>query len=125
MPIWLTCLYWTVAVVLSLYYAYRGYVGNWSYMREKNDQRCQKHRFSDGQIIRVYCVHDALWHLLSALAGFVALAVAFKICKSIDLAQPLDTGKSLLLTFSFLFGFIGATGQLPMLLQQGKFPYFK
>jgi hypothetical protein len=36
-----------------------------------------------------------------------------------------DTGRSVLLVFSFAFGFVGASGQLPQLILQGKVPGLK
>jgi hypothetical protein len=125
MGAWTICSYWTIAIVLSHYYAYRGYMGNWFNMRELDEKRSEKHKLSDGQIISVFCIHDALFHFVSSLAGFLVLALAFTIYGSFDFSKPIDAGKSIMLTFSFLFGFIGATGQLPLLILQGKLPFLK
>ncbi len=111
------------AVGLSCYYAYRGFKGNLFTLVEDNEKR--KHKLSRRDMVTVFCIHDALFHFLCSLAGFLALLVSLKIYKSLDFAQPLDTGKSLLLAFSFLFGVIGATGQLPQLILQGKLPFMK
>jgi hypothetical protein len=110
--------YWAIALVLSCYYAYRGYRGNWIAHREANEKR--QHRLSTGAIVSVFCVHDMLFHFFCSLAGFLALFVAGTLYESLVFAETFDTGKSVLLIFAFLFGVVGATGQLPQLILQGK-----
>jgi len=117
-------LYYVVGITLSCYYAYRGYVGNWIAMAQKNAE-IPPRRFARWEIISVYCIHDMLFHFICSVAGFFALLVVNHLFESLVSVSPFDTGKSLLLVFSFLFGIIGVTGQLPPLIQQGKLPFVK
>jgi hypothetical protein len=106
--------------VLSCYYAYRGYRGNWIAHREANEKRAKEHRLSTSAIVSIFCVHDMLFHFFCSLAGFLALFIAGTLYESLTSAETFDTGKSVLLIFAFLFGIAGATGRLPQLIQQGK-----
>lgn len=116
--------YWVTAIAFSCYYAYRGYMGNWVAMVRHN--RTVAHRkLKNWEIISVYCVHDALFHLICSMAGFIVLFVAKDLYESLRSTESFDAGKSLLLAFAILFGVIGVTGQLPQLLLQGKIPFIK
>jgi hypothetical protein len=116
------CWYQLVAIAFSCYYAYRGYRGNWIAQRQANEQRPEGHRLSKSTIVSVFCVHDMLFHFFCSLAGFLALFIADTLYESLASEQAFDTGKSVLLVFAFLFGVVGATGQLPQLILQGKLP---
>jgi hypothetical protein len=95
-------------------------------MEQKNTQiPATGRKFKPWEIISVFCVHDALFHFICSMAGFITLFVANSLYESLRSTESFDTGKSLLLAFAFLFGVIGVTGQLPQLLLQGKIPYMK
>lgn len=118
--------YWVIAIVLSSYYAYRGYRGNLIAMEQKNREiPATGRKFKRWEILSVFCIHDALFHLICSMAGFIILFVANDLYESLRSTESFDTGKSLLLAFAFLFGVIGVTGQLPQLLLQGKIPFMK
>lgn len=70
----------------------------------------------------IFCTHDMLFHFFCSLAGFLALFIGNTLYESLNSNQAVDTGKSVLLVFAFLFGVVGATGQLPQLILQGKVP---
>lgn len=119
MPVW----YWVVAILLSCYYAYRGYVGNWVSFAQKNEAIPDgKRKYAKWEVVSVYCLHDMIFHFVCAMAGFLTLHVAFNLSQSVVSGQGADVGKSILLVFCFLFGVVGVTGQLPSLIQQGKLP---
>src|SRR5207244_6118628 len=121
-PTW----YFVSAIIFSCYYAYRGYVGNWIAMAQRNETiPVGKRKFAKWEIISVFCIHDMFFHFICSLAGFLALLVANNIYESSASTQNLDAGRSILLAFSFLFGVIGVTGQLPPLIQLGKLPGLK
>lgn len=111
-----------IAIAFSCYYAYRGYRGNWIAQLRENEKRPEGSRLSKSAIVSIFCVHDMLFHFLCSLAGFLALFVASNLYESLASRQEYDTGKSVLLVFSFLFGVVGVTGQLPHLILQGKLP---
>jgi hypothetical protein len=114
--------YAVVALIFSCYYGYRGYRGNWIAQRRANDERKEGQRLSTSAIVSIFCVHDMLFHFFCSVAGFLALFIANTLYESLVAAETFDTGKSVFLIFAFLFGVIGATGQLPQLLLQGKVP---
>jgi NhaP-type Na+/H+ or K+/H+ antiporter len=111
-------IYWVVAVLFSLYNAYRGYMGNWFAWAQKNEAITRK--FKRWEMHAVFHVHDALFHFICSMAGFITLAVAINLYESLVSAESFDTGKSVLLVSAFLFGIVGITGQLPTLIPQGK-----
>ena len=125
--------YWALAFALSFYNAFRGYWGNWIAMIRKNEaieyrnekDKTKFRKWKPWEIVTVYSFHDALFHFICSVAGFVALVVAKELYDSLASTQSFDTAMSVLLAFAFLFGIIGVTGQLPPLIQQGKFPYTK
>jgi hypothetical protein len=117
-PIW----YWAIALLLSSYYAYRGVVGNWIAQRAQTESRPAELKLSNRIIISVFCLHDGLFHFLSSIAGFCALFVANDLYEALVAGPTFDAARSVLLVFAFLFGLIGATGQLPQLILQGKVP---
>jgi hypothetical protein len=121
-PAW----YFVVAIAFSCYYAYRGYRGNWIAFAQRNEVIPEgKRKFLKWEIISIYCVHDMLFHFICSLAGFFTLLVAYNVYEQFVSDQDCEAGRSVLLVFSFLFGVIGVTGQLPPLIQLGKLPNLK
>jgi len=119
--------YLFLAFGISFYYAYRGFRGCWIGFARTNESEKKESRrqFTKSEIVSIYWVHDMLFHFICSLAGFFALLVAKYLFDSLLASQTFDTGKSILLVFSFLFGIIGVTDQLPVLIPQGKIPSFK
>jgi len=117
--------YFVVALAFSCYYAYRGYMGNWIAQRAENEKRAEALRLSKSTIVSIFCVHDMLFHFFCSLAGFLALSIARILYHALVARPEFDTGRSVLLVFAFVFGFVGATGQLPQLILQGKVPGLK
>lgn len=119
MPWW----YYFLAISLSLYYAYRGFIGNKILFEQKNSAKETTHKVNKWEYISVYCIGDAIFHLMSSIAGFLSIAIAYHIFLSIDFKKGLETGNAILFVFLLLFGIVGITGQLPALIQQGKLPW--
>ena len=106
MEVWAICLL-TIGMMLSTYYAYRGYEDNWFRQRELNAEKkvAMLEELSSWDIITVYCIPDAIFHFLSSITGFFVLTVVFKMYQSLKFDDPsLDTGTSLLFALSFVFG---------------------
>jgi hypothetical protein len=121
-PTW----YIVIAIIFSSYYAYRGFMGNWIAMVQRNeDIKNDKRKFKNWEIISVFCIHDMFFHFICSLAGFFTLLVAKDLYQSLPSSESIDAGNSVLLAISFLFGVVGVTGQLPPLIQLGKFPGVK
>jgi hypothetical protein len=115
--------YYFIASVLSLYYAYRGFIGNKIAVEERNAQPLTKRKVEKWEYISVYCIGDAIFHFISSIAGFLSMAIAYHAYQSIDFQKGFETGNAILFVFLLLFGIVGITGQLPSLIQQGKLPW--
>ena len=110
-----TWIYVGVALLVSLYQAYRGFMFQWLPESEgwiKNLTTTQK--------VVLLCVADTLLYLVSTAAGFLALFLAYALSTRIEKLSEVGTGTSVLLVFLALFGILGVAGQLPHLLQEGK-----
>ena len=124
------CWYLLFGLVLTLYQAYRGFRFQWIATKEqnKNSQYRQQtnplvsHVYSDADIIFLRSVADSLLYGISSAAGFVALYLAYKWPNELAPIKEISAGASAVLIFLALFGVVGIAGQLPHLLQQGKFP---
>ena len=115
--------YYLIAISLSLYYAYRGFIGNKIAFEKKNSDPEKNYEFKKREYISVYCIGDALFHFMSSIAGFLAIAIAYHLYLSIDFKTGLETGNAIIFVFLLLFGFLGIAGQLPALILQGKLPW--
>ncbi len=116
--------WYLLAIILSCYHAYRGFMVQWIYANQQNQQLPAEvtRKWSKKEIIVIRCVEDAIFHFICSVFGFLSLSISSCLYESWICAKELDSGKSLLLIFCFLFGIIGISGQLPPLIQLGKFP---
>ncbi|MBW1796032.1 MAG: hypothetical protein JRJ38_16685 [Deltaproteobacteria bacterium] len=119
-PLW----YLGVMFLLSIYHAYRGFMLQWIFAHQQNQEAAKNNlrEWSKAEIVVVRCVEDALFYFVCSLAGFFALHVAGSLWKLHGQCEAIDTGASVLIVVSFLIGIIGVSGQLPPLIQLGKFP---
>jgi hypothetical protein len=99
-----------VAILLTLYNAFRGGMGNWIAMVRKNEGVQTPRKSKTRAIVILYSLHDALFHLIYSLAGLVSLLVAQELYDSSASAESFDAGKSVLLAFACLFGIVRITG---------------
>jgi len=108
--------YYILAIILSLYHGYRGFMVQWIIANQQNQQLPKEitRKWSKPEIIVIRCIEDAIFHFICSISGFLVLLI------SIHLLENLDETKSVLLIFSFLFSIIGISGQLPPLIQLGK-----
>ena len=108
--------YWyiAVAILVSAYQAYRGFMFQWILANEEIWTKPQR--------VVLLCLADTIFYLLCTLAGFVSLFLVYHLTNQLSFFSQLQVGSALLLIFLILFGILGVTGQLPHLLQQGKFP---
>ena len=113
--------YYLLAALLSLYYAYRGYMGNKFVIDEKSSSNEPGHGPKRWQYKLVYSVNDVIFHFICSIAGFYSMAEVYYIFKNHDLTA----GNSIILIFLILFGIIGITGQWPQLILRGKLPWIK
>jgi hypothetical protein len=74
------------------------------------------------QIIWLRAIPYCFFYFITTLLGFVALFFAYYILTNACNLNDISGGTAALIIFSVLFGLLGITGQLPNLLEQGKFP---
>jgi len=109
------CLYTVIAVVVSAYQAYRGF----EFQRILADKAQWR---KPQQKVVLLCIADMILYLVCTFTGFISLFFAYIGIQRSDISE-ISTGSALLLVFLTLYGILGVTGQLPHLLQQGKYPF--
>jgi hypothetical protein len=116
--------YWLLAILVSIYHAYRGFMVQWIFAHQQNHEFKAKslRAWSTTEIVVIRCLEDSLFYLICSLTGFLALLVASDLWRSHAHREVIDAGASVLIVFTFLLGVIGVSGQLPPLIQLGRFP---
>ena len=108
--------YWLGALLVSTWHGFRGC---WYYRSLARDQRFAAWRTRD-RVIVLYI--QATWlYFTSSAAGFATLIVAYRMATPAD-PGSVTAGQAGLIALAFLFGFLGVSGELPQLVQQGKIP---
>ena len=123
------CWYTLVAIIISAYQAARGVVFQLQYARAQRQAQKDKDPStfalgaqSNAQIWLLRAISDGFLYLLSTLSGFLSLLVAYRILDRAPSLDGISGGAATVFIFLALFGVLGVTGQLPHLLQQGKWP---
>jgi hypothetical protein len=105
--------YLLVAILVSCYQAYRGFMFQWILGIKAIDTKVQR--------VILLCLADTFTYLLSTMSGFISLFFFYQLTsQQSDFAK--DPGGSALLIFLVLYGILGVTGKLPDLLHSIKFP---
>jgi len=123
------CWYTAVAIVVSVYQCVRGVVFQLQYSgaQRKAQKEDDPSTFALGaqcgvQTWGLRAIADGLLFLLSTLGGFVSLLLAYRILDRAPSLEGISGGAATVFIFLALYGVLGVTGQLPHLLQQGKWP---
>jgi hypothetical protein len=124
-------LYILIAAIVSIYQAYRGYMFQWIFARERNkpvntgDTKNVNPsvEWTRRQKIVLLCISDMFFYLITTLSGFLTLFLAYFILKNVQDFSKISTGLSALLIFLTAYGVLGICAQLPNLMQLGKFPW--
>lgn len=121
--------YWVVGLIVAGYQAVRGVVFQLEHVRaQKSAQNADDpSTFALGaqsttEVWLLRAIADGLLYLLTTLAGFVSLLLAYRILDRAPSLDAISGGTATVFVFLALFGVLGVTGQLPHLLQQGKWP---
>jgi hypothetical protein len=114
--------YWAIAIIISLYQAYRGYrlqflLGIGSRQRVLDEHS----NWSRTDRVIVLCIADTFTFLFCALSGFYSLLVFYRAF-SLSSAQPASIEHAALLIFLLVYGVLGITGKLPDTLNRFKLP---
>ncbi len=121
--------YWVLGLVVSGYRAVRGTIFQLQHARAQ--RKVQKDgdpstfalgAQSNRQIWLLRAIADGVLYFLSTLVGFVSLLLAYRILDRAPSLEAISGGAATVFVFLALFGVLGVTGQLPHLLQQGKWP---
>jgi hypothetical protein len=142
--------YWLIALLLSIYQGVRGAIAQLqSCEQQKIDLLIeyqsidanpnlieddkpellneQKKKFviyakTKFQIWLLRAIPYSIFYFITTFSGFIALFFVYYVVSNICNIYEISGGTAALLIFSVLFGLLGVTGQLPNLLEQGKFP---
>ena len=109
------CWYYDIAVVVSVYQAYRGFMFQWIFS--------EGHKYGQRELsvtlrVVLLCVAEMFTYLVCAISGFLSFFIAYQLAT----AAPSPTTSAPLI-FLVLYGLLGATAKLPDLLHKIKFPY--
>jgi hypothetical protein len=120
----LTCVYFIIGLVWSVYQGYRGKREQQLSCDWRVGARLQD-RWDRWDQWMVLYIHDFVFRLVCTMAGFVALYVSYSLYAKLGIWPDLSSGSALLMTFSFLIGVIGVGGQLHYVILIGKVPGVK
>jgi hypothetical protein len=113
--------YWAIALIVSLYHAYRG--GRWQWLIGKQKQPFE---MSKTDIVILRCVEDGFFYFICSISGFLSLRASIHFFDGLLIQHKAgDAGTSVLAAFLFLVGIVGVSGQLSYLTQLGKIPGIK
>ena len=107
------CWYIALAVLVSAYQAYRGFMLQWLLGVGNN--------WSNTRKVLLLCLADMLTYFLCTLSGFYSIFTFYWISTNHTEATK-DLEHPTLLIFFALYGLLGITGKLPDLLNKLKLP---
>jgi hypothetical protein len=110
-------LYWAIALIVSLYHGYRGYLIHRHYIGQLNGLPTERTWMEK---IIIYFVYGWICEFVCSLSGFGALYAVCDMFSSIGDLSGIGTGTAIILSFLSLFGLTGIVGMLPRLLYRGK-----
>jgi len=116
--------YFWIATILTVYQGVRGFVLQKKFADFQNSTGTSPN-WAKAEMFWIRSLADGLFYLASTAAGFLSLFLAYRILNGIPSIDEIETGTSILTVFLLSFGFLGATGQRPHLVQEGKFPWSK
>jgi hypothetical protein len=105
--------YMVIAVGVSLYQAYRGFMFQWILGIEQIKDTTRR--------VLLLCLADMFTYLVCTLSGFLALLLLFHFALR-DRHLPASAGEATWLIFLALYGVLGVTGKLPDMLTRMKIP---
>ena len=109
---------------MTLYHGVRGFIMQKKFADYQSLNE-QSPTWGKAEIVWLRSLADGLFYLLSTAAGFISLFIAYRILAGLPSLDKLEAGASVFVVFLLSIGFLGVTGQLPSLIQAGKFPWSK
>ena len=107
--------FWTVAVPVTAYHAYRAWCGKAQAVVDANVDRESNglESWSRKQRILIHQIHDASFHVVCSMAGFLSLyALAWSFSRVVSFDE-LAVGAGVRMAFLAVFGVAGVAGVLP------------
>jgi hypothetical protein len=112
-----------VALIFSVCHGGRGYVFQCAVAYHQQAQPDSPfHQWSRRQTIVTRCAYDGFFHAFCSMTGFAALWLAGYVFNTMPDLHDIPGGTSAFLVFLVVLGLLGVSGQLPYLIQLGKFP---
>jgi len=107
--------YLIVAIIVTLYQSYRGFMFQWVRGDSPYGGWERPRKFL------LLALADGFFYLVTTASGFAALAASFHMFHAVS-EDPTNVsgGTVTLLLFLWTYGILGVTAQLPPLIQQGK-----
>ena len=111
------CLFWSVALIVSIFYGIRGAVFC-SVYRQKDMKDWKK-----WQKAVVWYVQDSIYNFVCGLAGFLSLRLLVPVWVSISKDfSNVSAGSAILLSLLSVTAILGISGTLPRILSRYGFP---
>jgi magnesium-transporting ATPase (P-type) len=106
-------LYWSLALLVSAYYGFRGFVYQTVDMREswKKAPNWKK--------VVVWYIQDTIYNFVCSMAGFIALFALYRAQASINNWHDIQIGTATYFAFLSLIALLGITGVLPRTFGRG------
>jgi hypothetical protein len=119
--------YVVLTLLVAMYQGIRGAWFQWLTAQHQNRAAANEnprisHIWSSGETIFLRCSADAILYFVCVAAGFLALFWAYRLLGQDLGGQGISGGAAAILVFLGVLGILGVTGQLPHLIQEGKFP---
>lgn len=110
------CFYWTIAVLCSLLFGFRG----WVYQRYDPYLKSAEKAKPWEQVL-VNNGHDAFYNFICSMAGFSALKLLARFLTTIRDLSTISGGAAATLAFLTLVSILGIGGVLPRFFYRGAF----
>lgn len=113
-----TWLFLSISIIVSLYYAVRG----WLYERyDPYIKLKKKQRWKRWDKVILLHLHGSIYNFVSSMAGFYALKLMLRIIESIPDLADIKVGTAAFLSFLILVAILGISGVLPRFFWKGAF----
>jgi len=126
-----SCWYVIVALFVSAYHGYRGYVlQRWTAKTQKYNEETKIKKeeiefqwfMSDRETFIVRILYEVLFYFVCSVIGFVSLWFAASVFNKLPNIYDIPGGTGGLLAFFVVLGILGVCGILPYIIQLGKMP---
>jgi len=118
--------YWcaAIALVVLFYQGARGFIfqNQFGHFQRKKPDGFAPAVQTDRQLWLLRALADGIFYFVTTFTGFAALLLVCRFLNREPFPIDISGAAAALLVFLILYGVLGVTGQLPHLLQQGKFP---